>query len=450
MEELVFSLNLVSLFIIGVCIFTANYFLLKRYIFFWFDPLLVYTIFNSFSIAFVIYLFFVDKQIKEFYLITYLLSTIGLLTGLIIGSEIALRRISVAKKTINKTVLSNYDQVFEVFLVICLFIVVTSNLIMLASVGTLPILSADPSKAKVELYTGGWGIIRRIDLMCVNFIFSIALLKLFHPLNEITKKKKIFCWLSILIGTLILFTMGSKSSLIGILNSLFGVAMINLYFGKNIFEGQRNMINISTIKTFGKYALIIGLAYMFLIILKDGVETNALNVFITRMVGSGDTFYFFYVYDLYDNFKLNPIDYIVHVVNPILGFFRIVPYEYPVGAYILLYALGVPLGSFGPNAQHPIEGLLYFGKTGTFFYSLAIGVLIARMRISLLNRALDNPNFLQLIIYISIASIAVNPAIEVDFFLLLFYDIFMFGTIIFLISLTLVNYVKKTRNLPTA
>src|ERR1700736_4298270 len=138
MENIVFSLNILILIILVAVTFTISYFLLRKYIFFWFDPLLLYIIFNSFSIAFVLYLYFFEKQIKGFYIITYFLSTIGFFTGLMIGSKKALKKISVIK-TNNDLVFNNYDQVFDFFLMVCIFIVVGSNLIMLASVGTLPI-----------------------------------------------------------------------------------------------------------------------------------------------------------------------------------------------------------------------------------------------------------------------------------------------------------------------
>ncbi|WP_179415477.1 O-antigen polymerase [Mucilaginibacter sp. E4BP6] len=444
MEEVVFSLNLPLLFALVGGVFFIYYMLLRKYIFFWFDPLLIYLIYNSFSIAFVLFLYFGDQRIKPFYLVTFLLSTVGLLLGLIVGSKRGLKKLN-QTNFINENIYNHYDLVFDFFLMISIIITIGSNLLMLISVGTLPILSADPSVAKVVLYTGGWGLVRRIDLVSVNFIFSIALLKIFHPVNKISTYKKLFYWLSIAIGILILFTMGSKSSLVGILNSFFGVAIINLFFGNNIFKHLKSDRNIKLIKTFGKYFLIAGFAYMFLVIAKSGVETSAGNTFITRLVGSGDTFYFFYAYDLYDNFKLGPTDFIMHIINPILGFLRIAPYEYPLGAYMLNYAFGTPLDSFGPNAQHHIEGLLYFGKVGAFFYSFFLGAIIGTVRLSFLKKVLTKPNFLQLTLYITIGSIIVNAATEIDFFLLLFYDIIMFGSILFVSSLALANYMQKSK-----
>jgi hypothetical protein len=244
--------------------------------------------------------------------------------------------------------------------------------------------------------------------------------------------------------------MGSKGSLINIFNSLFGVAMINLYYkGVQVDKGDTSKINLKTLKSFGKYVFIIAVAYMFLVIVKTGVETSATNSFLTRMVGTGDTYYYFYVYDLYHSFNLSPVDYLLHIINPILGFLRLAPYEFPIGAYMLTYAFNVPLSSFGPNAQHPIEGLLYFGKYGTFFYSFGVGYLISFLRLSLLHKVLKNPNFLQLGLYITLASIAVSAATEINFFLLLFYDVLIFGAPLFLLSLAIKNYLilRKTGSL---
>ncbi len=443
MEELVFSFSLLILFAIAAGVFAINYFLLRKYIFFWFDPLLFYIVFNSVSTAFVIYLYFWEKQIKGFYMFTFALSSAGLLIGLILGSKAALKKISAQK--INTTVVRNYDEVFDIFMVLSVFILIGSNIAMLISVGTLPILSDNPSVAKVELYTGGWGLVRRIDLVLINFIFSIALLKLFHPLNKISLQKKVYGSACILIAILILFTMGSKGSLISLLNSLFGISIINVFFSARVPAAQHNAGNLKKIKIFGKYAFVAALAYMAVVIVKTGVQTSATNSFVTRLVGSGDTFYFFYVYDLYHNFKLGPLDFISHIINPLLGFLRLAPYEYPIGAYILYYAIDFPLSSFGPNAQHHIEGLLYFGRAGAFFYSLGIGFIIAWIRLSLLKRVLKKPDFLRLVIYMSFVSIAVTAAVELDYFLLLFYDVILFGSILFLISLLLTNYLKKTK-----
>jgi hypothetical protein len=443
MEDLVFSFNLLILFAIAACVFALNYFLLRKYIFFWLDPLLIYFVFNSFSTAFVVYLYFWEDQIKGFYVITYALSSIGLLIGLIIGSKAALKKIS--NKIINTSVVKNYDQVFDVFMILSIFILISSNIAMLISEGTLPILSDNPSVAKVELYTGGWGLVRRIDSVLINFIFSIAFLKLFHPLNVISFRKKVFCSVCIVIAVFIVVTMGSKASLTGLLTASFGIFMINVFLGRKTRIGQHSISNLKKIKIFGKYAFIAALSYMFIVIVKTGVETTATNSFVTRLVGSGDTFYFFYVFDLYDYFKLGPLDFIIHIFNPVLGFFRIVPYEYPIGAYILYYAIDLPLSSFGPNSQHHIEGLLYFGKIGTFFYSFAIGFMIAQIRLSLLNIVLKKPDFLRLVIYMSFASIAVAAAGEIGYFFFLLYDLMIFGSILFLISLILTNYLKKNK-----
>ena len=72
---------------IFLAVFIVYVFLLKTAIFSWYDPLFIYIIFNSFSIALVTYLYFIEDNIDTFYYATFLISTLFFVSGILFGNR---------------------------------------------------------------------------------------------------------------------------------------------------------------------------------------------------------------------------------------------------------------------------------------------------------------------------------------------------------------------------
>ncbi|MEO8253411.1 MAG: hypothetical protein ABI554_03410 [Flavobacterium sp.] len=319
---------------------------------------------------------------------------------------------------------------------------------MLILKGTLPIFSANPSEAKMVLYTGGWGLVKRINFSLVNFVLAIPLLKLFHPSILISQRKKIFYIGCFFLCILILISMGSKSSLLIILNMLFALFIINKTYGISIADRIKAISNIDSILKYAKRTFFIAISFMFLIILLSGVETSSGDSLITRLVASGDIFYFFYVFDIESSFNYTVLEYIPHFFNPLLGMFRLAEYEFGIGVYTLYYSIGLPMDAdavFGPNAQYPIEGLVYFGKYGAPIYAFVVGSIISTVRVGWLSKIGAYPNCFILMIYVVFSSLIVTMGTDVPLFMQMFFDNLIFGILIMILSLALVPIIKRIK-----
>lgn len=332
-------------------------------------------------------------------------------------------------------------------MIISLLIMIVSNMILLLVKGTLPIFSENPSEAKVLLYTGGWGIVRRIDFALVNFVLAVPLIKLFHPKIALTFNRKVFYITCILICALILVTMGSKSSLLSMLNILFGVILINRTFGISVIERTRSYFNALKITKFAKYAFVAAVISMFVVIALSGIETTVGDALITRLIASGDVFYFFYVYDIESSFNKLAYEYVPHILNPLLGMFRFAEYEYPLGVYTLYYSINLPMdaqATFGPNSQHPIEGLVYFGIFGAPLYSFIIGYLISYIRLGLLRKFGPYPDCMKMLVYVILSSLIIICGTDVPFFMQVLYDTIIFGLLVLVTAFVITEGLKNT------
>ncbi|RNL56908.1 O-antigen polymerase [Pedobacter jejuensis] len=448
MQDIVFSFDLTTLTFLFFAVFAIYFILLRKQIFLWFDPLLIFIFFNSVSIAFVIYLYFFEHSIKLEYFLSFMSCIIAFIAGIALGGRRGLPNFSEVKRANTIGSSYNYALLVDVFMVICLLIMLISNLLMLLVKGSLPIFSANPSEAKILLYTGGWGIVKRINFALLNFVLAIPLIKMFHPSIKLKFKQKSFYVICLLLCVMIMVTMGSKSSLLIMLNLLFAIALVNKSFGILIVDKLKTNFNKAIISKWAKYSLIIALSFMLTIIVLSGVETSSLDSVITRLVASGDAFYFFYVFDIYSDFNHSAIDYIPHILNPFLAMIRATDYEFAIGAYIINYSIGLPLdalSTFGPNAQHPLEGLIYFGKYGAPFYSFSVGYIISYIRIGFLRRMGPYPNNFILVIYVVLSSMIITAATDVPLFMQVFYDVVIYGVIVLIVSILISEVLNKGR-----
>lgn len=449
MQDIVFSFDLLTLTFLFLLVFPVYCFLIRKQIFTWFDPLLIFVFFNSISVSFVIYLYFFMENIKQEYFISFILCWAGFVLGINFGGRKGLPK---WENKLNSLCNANYSKHYfllvDVFMVICLLIMFFSNFLLLMFKGTLPIFSANPSEAKILLYTGGWGFVKRINFSLVNFVLTIPLLKLFHPSFKVTQKRKIFYMICFFLCVFILISMGAKSSLLIILNILFALFLINKTYGISIKDRLLTIKNIDLIMKYAKRTFVIAIFFMFLIIILSGVETSSGDSLITRLVASGDVFYFFYVFDIQSEFHYTALDYLPHFFNPLLGMFRLANYEFGIGVYVLNYAIGLPMDAdavFGPNAQFPIEGLIYFGKFGAAIYSFIVGGIISWVRVGIINNLGPYPNCFLLMIYIVFSSLIVTMGTDVPLFTQIFFDHLIFGSIIVILSLALVPILKRSK-----
>jgi hypothetical protein len=449
MQDIVFSFDFFILTTIFCFVFPIYYWVVNKQIYAWFDPFLIFVFFNSISVSFVIYMYFFLQSIKLMYFVSFSLCVFGFMMGILFGGKKGLPKWEQKfreKKIINYS--QNYFLLIDVFMTIALLIMLSSNIFMLFVKGTLPIFTSNPSEAKITLYTGGWGLVKRINFSLVNYVLAIPLIKLLHPKIQLTNQKKIYYFSCLFLCILVLLSMGSKASLLVLLNILFSLFIINKTYGISINDKITPLKNIGLIRKYAKKTFIAAVFFMFVVIVLSGVETSSTDTLITRLVSSGDVFYFFYVFDIIEDFHFTAIDYIPHFFNPLLGMFRLADYEYGLGIYSLHYAANFPLdadAAFGPNAQHPIEGLVYFGKYGGALYSFFVGSIVSYIRVGFLRKLGPYPNFFSLVIYVVFSSLVINMCTDVPLFIQMFFDHIIFGFIILMFSLVLTTVIKKVK-----
>lgn len=430
MDDIVLNIDfslLVGIFIlVGVTYFLS----IRQAIYAWFDPMFIYFVFNTAAISLVLYLYF-KGDIKPFYLYTFLSSIIGFIVGIRLGNV----KVSIPVSGLQTADFYKHAVTLDILLFLLTFFLVLSNGILFIVKGTVPILSSNPSDAKVILYEGGWGIVRRWNFIFTSLSTAIIFVKLANPVTKTSRNKKLFLIISLVIVVMVLISTGSKSALVRVITSFFPMYFIHVVLNK--YSGSGIALNnyLKYIKKFILWMLIAAVAYMFLVLFLSYGDGNVLTSLLIRLVSAGDAFFYYYVFDLNHYFNKAPVDFITNIFNPLLGMIRLVDYEYPIGAYMISYVYDLPLRAFGPNAQFPIEGLVYFGPYGAWLYAFFLGMIISLVRTRLLKGILKSPGQLNLVIYVLISTLIMSSPTESSLFSTQFIDLFFYGIPLFLASL---------------
>lgn len=344
------EINYWMFFGIYICVLLSYLMVCKRFIFNIFDPLMQFVVFNSFSITLVIYLF-VNKEI----ILTQLIQFLSVIVLFWLGYAFIYRVLGGIKKenfhdVVNVVKEKKQTKVF--FIMAFLLLGAMSLLYLLRGV---PALQANPSDAKVLIYEGGFGPVR---FMTFSFPMVLIVVSAFYLLNVNRLKLKRRIGLLALIYTLLLFFVtlvvlgnASKSSL------LIFLVPLSLHIKYLDQTGKRK--EKKRIYFYATLFLTIAVSYAILISFltaKYHGDSSALLDLGMRFIASGDTYFFYYRYDLQDSFIVdrNIVSLLYFWLSPILSQFRLVEPQFPLGSYLLHYATGYPLGSFGPNAQLPV------------------------------------------------------------------------------------------------
>jgi hypothetical protein len=139
-------------------------------------------------------------------------------------------------------------------------------------------------------------------------------------------------------------------------------------------------------------------------------------------------------------------DYIAHITNPILGFFRLQPYIDAPGV-VMLDNLRPP-GSdsdiiVAPNAPFYIEGKIYFNFWLAFPYSFFVGYLYAKLRVHYFSITKSSAFYFvfmgSLLRLASVMIVDINLAVTQSF------DLFFFVLLPYLILSFLLTHKLKIR-----
>lgn len=369
----VISLNYISFFSVFMFIFLTSVYLMKKVIMNIFDPLLILLIFVSFSITFIINMY-IDNMISINSSLFLIFSIFLFWLGYYLLHNLYLER---HKIVLNLMVKKNGNKHLLLITCILWLILMFSSLFLYIFKG-IPLFSEDPSNAKVTLYENGFGIVKYFHMTLPTIIvLQIGFHLLGRKESFLLKRKVDFFIIIILITTFLIPVLsGSKSSLLFIL----GLFSIILFIRKdNDTKLYRRLYSI------GLKFLLVAILYMTLIIVLTPVSSeNPLFNLILRLLASGDTYYFYYGYQLEDNKVYSEKfidDFFEYLISPLLGMIGLIKHDYPLGSYLMYYSTNYPLGSFGPNALLPVLADIYFKKYFALFFMFFMGLFLAFLRI---------------------------------------------------------------------
>jgi len=333
----------------------------KRYIFSVADPLLIFIVTTTFASVLVI------EVVEEFRnVVHYFICQLFVWLGFAL----------VQKRTGNPAVqdLSSTPNFTDVNLLrytsyILLGIYILSNLIILRTKG-FALLSDTPTESKVSNFQEGFGIFRKVN-WAIGGVSSAGLLFLYL----LQKRRRDILLLCIIVVFASLE--GSKSSL------LRYAVMTVLFIYHPAFRQHKQFVRI--IKQFSPFAAIAIFGIFFAVLLRENDSTEeVLLAFIRRLLYSADSVLFFYAPTNVEYFaRYSWADYPSYVINPILGFLRIAPYQEAFGNIMVENTLppGVTLDVIvGPNSSFYTEGQVFFGFYGSFIYSFLLGCLASWFR----------------------------------------------------------------------
>jgi hypothetical protein len=261
------------------------------------------------------------------------------------------------------TVRFNDDALLELEIVLFIsFLIISIANLYLGFTAGFPLLSANPSDAKVETYTGGLGIIRHLDqgpylFLCCGCILLVAI-----------GRKPRLPMMMLVTSSVFVALSGAKGALLPI---LFVMAFVANHTGLGQSQKYSGKLKKLAIPSIGA-----AFAVATMVLMKEnGGISGAFAALSRRILLFGDVILFYYPQRgaIPELVHAGPWDYFHYLVDPFLAMFRIVDYSsiHPaLGSMIANMENG-----FGPNAQYFVRADIFFGSIGGCVYCLVIGYL---------------------------------------------------------------------------
>ncbi|MDE1176973.1 MAG: hypothetical protein PW789_10250 [Edaphobacter sp.] len=257
------------------------------------------------------------------------------------------------------------ESVFDLctILVLLCAIIVAGNLFLGLTAG-FPLLSDNPSAAKVTDLTGGLGTIKRLNMgpylfFCCGCILMAAL----------GHQRRLVLFMLFLATSLVILG-GSKSVLLPV---VYVMSLVVYHKGMGV--------GVALQKAARKYTLIalgaaIGIALLVTTKDQGSLMMGVSNLF-SRVLLSGDVIlYYFPRRDaIIGALDASFFGFVSNLFSDTLGFLRLASYQEALGSIILGNSEG-----FGPNVQFFIQADLFFNLVGGLIFSCLLGYLVASLR----------------------------------------------------------------------
>lgn len=327
------------------------------------------------------------------------------------GGFLMVRRPAPPERAVSWNPARTTDLELTTFLVFV--IVLLANVWMGATAG-FPLFANDPSVAKVDLYSGGLGLVKRIDEAPMLFLGASSLLLALH-----SPRKWLF---RAIFAVTIVF---------GVLGGSKGSLLTTVYFFVYLM-GRRYLLSDKLIRLF-KYGCGLFLAagtLLSLFILRGDQNSwiASFQALAFRVLFYGDIILYYYQPAVHQFFSHHaPLDFIPYALNPILGELRLVAYQKPLGFQMVNYTLnaGDELASIlGPNTTFFVVGRIFFGPVLGVAYCAFVGFAFAKVRSMFLTVQTSDPG--RLAALLTMAVMIATLAVEVPLFTSNFFDTVLF------------------------
>jgi hypothetical protein len=240
--------------------------------------------------------------------------------------------------------------------------IILANLYLGATAG-FPLLSSNPTELKETVYTGGLGVIRRINMGPYAFFCAGCALLI------VTNNSRRFAICILSLATSLVIFSGGKSVFLPLLFALtFAVAHEGISPSKMLRSKVR------------KFSLVIlgaGVTVALVVTSKEhGGIGGGIQNFLLRLLLAGDVILYYYprheiIVALVDS---SFVGFLQNAFADTMGLLRISQYAAPLGGLILGSEEG------GPNVQYFIAADLFFGPFAGCLYSFVVGSCVAALR----------------------------------------------------------------------
>ena len=292
------------------------------------------------------------------------------------------------------------DRLLELEIVLILLFVLVSlaNLYLGISTG-FPLLSTDPSVSKVTVFTGGLGVIKRLNGGAFHFLCCGC------TILVLINHKRYLALTMLFVSCAFIALSGSKGAL---LNVLFIQAFVTYHKGL-----YKSSVNVKKVKRYAIPSFAAACVVALAVVIRDtGSLLVGLMFLAKRLLFSADVVLFYYPRRgaIPELKGVGPLDYIGYLLDPTLGLFRLKEYAAPLGTII---AGNLEMG-FGPNAQYFVRADIFFGPIAGCLYCLAIGYVIGNVRKKFFTIRTENPLIFTFVLMTAVS--ALSLAIESQMF----------------------------------
>lgn len=308
---------------------------------------------------------------------------------------------------------SKGDIYFAEWVVMVLFSILVAANVWLGLSAGFPLFSDDPSLTKFSTFTGGLGLVRRINWGIGTFVPTASLLLGIRGCH-----RRLF-W-GVFVASMIISSLGgSKGALLVYLEII-----VFVLFRKDIVSDAVARRLNGALKGL---ALIAGLLALFVLYISIHDPALAAGALLKRVLYAGDVIIYYYQPAIMREFaKLGPVDYIIAMLNPLLGELRLAEYQFPLGYQMLLIYFKngeQPSAVLGPNTTFFVVGHIYFGWFFGIIYSGCVGYIVSKVRSACLSARGTTP--LRMAIYLTMAIVIFGFPAEAPLFVSMASDTFI-------------------------